>query len=123
MQTSLIKTIDLDFVHIEIYPDFLITTTKEGVVFDVKELAAIYEVFDSYFPGKNFGLIANRVNDYTVNPTCYMDCTKLDRLKGIAILSYNEASYNNAKFEKSFYKDLEAFYTLEECIAFIGSKL
>ena len=123
MQTSLLKIIDLDFVHIEIYPDYLITTTKEGVVFDTKELATIYEVFDNYFPGKDFGLIAKRVNDYTVNPTCYSECAKLERLKGMAILCFNEASYNNAKFEKAFYQDLEAFYTIEECVSFIEKKL
>jgi hypothetical protein len=123
MQISLLKTINLDFVHIEIYPDFLITSTKEGIVFDTKELEAIYNVFDNYFPGKDFGLIANRVNDYTVNPTCYLECSKYKRLKGMAILSHNEASYNNAKFEKAFYKDLEVFYTLEECVSFIRTKL
>ena len=38
MQNQLLKIIDLDFVSIEVYPNFLITTIKEGVVFDTNEL-------------------------------------------------------------------------------------
>ena len=123
MQNQLLKIIDLDFVSIEVYPTFLITTIKEGVVFDTNELEIIYQVFENQFPNKDFGLIANRVHDYTVNPTCYLESSKYKRLKAMAILCHEEASYNNAKFEKTFYKDLEAFYTLEESISYIRSKL
>ena len=45
MQNQLLKIIDLDFVSIEVYPNFLITTIKEGVVFDTNELEIIYQVF------------------------------------------------------------------------------
>ena len=69
MQNQLLKIIDLDFVSIVVYPNFLITTIKEGVVFDTNELEIIYQVFENQFPNKDFGLIANRVHDYTVNPT------------------------------------------------------
>jgi len=41
----------------------------------------------------------------------------------MAILCHEEASYNNAQFEKTFYKDLEVFYTLEEAVAYISSKI
>lgn len=123
MQNQLLKIIDLDFVSIEVYANFLITTIKEGVVFDTNELEIIYQVFENQFPNKDFGLIANRVHDYTVNPTCYLESSKYKRLKAMAILCHEEASYNNAQFEKTFYKDLEAFYTLEESISYITSKL
>ena len=43
MQNQLLKIIDLDFVSIEVYPNFLITTIKEGVVFDTNELEIIYQ--------------------------------------------------------------------------------
>jgi len=44
MQNQLLKIIDLDFVSIEVYPNFLITTIKEGVVFDTIELETIYQI-------------------------------------------------------------------------------
>lgn len=110
-------------MSIEVYPSFLITTIKEGVVFDTNELEIIYQVFENQFPNKDFGLIANRVNDYTVNPTCYLESSKYKRLKAMAILCHEETSYLNAQFEKTFYKDLEAFYTLEEAVAYISPKL
>ena len=83
MESQLLKIINLDFVSIEIYPNFLITTIKEGVVFDTNELEIIYQVFENQFPNTNFGLIANRVHDYTVNPTCYLESSKYKRLKAM----------------------------------------
>ncbi|MGJ8665844.1 MAG: hypothetical protein ACSHW7_05720 [Patiriisocius sp.] len=114
MESPLRKKINLDFVQIELYDKFLISTIKEGVVFEKQHLHTFYEIFDNYFPNRPFGYIANREFDYTVNPTCYLQPSDFPNLRGIAICCRNESSAAIAKFEKKFYqRPMEIFFDIE----------
>lgn len=116
------KKIALDFTEIEVYEDYLISTVKEGVVFDLPHLEKIHMVFDTFFPDKLFGFISNRKNDYTVNPTCFMHHSKYPRLIGEAVLCHTKSSYNISQFEKKFYsRPFEAFFSLDECKSWIDA--
>lgn len=112
------KIVQLDFVQVELYDNYLIATVKEGVVFDTKHLDAFYEIFDSYYPDTPFVYIANRKNDYSVNPTCYMKSSKYPNLVGMAMMCYTKPSMKNAEFEKKFYeKPFEVFESMEKAIS------
>ena len=118
------KIINLDFAQIVIHPNFLISTIREGLVFDKAHLKILYDMYETYYQNKKFGYISNRKNDYTVDPTCYNDTDKYPNLIGVAVWCYNEASFNTTQFEKSFNtRPFEAFYTLEECKNWIDAMI
>ena len=122
MPSPLLKTIELDFVHIELYENYLISTVKEGMVFDKNELNIFYEIFETNFPGRAFGYISDRKFDYTVNPTCYLESSKYPNLLGMAIFCHNKKSFQTAQFECSFFnRPMEAFYSKEEAINWISN--
>tara|TARA_R100001369_G_scaffold48504_1_gene74975 strand:+ start:649 stop:1038 length:390 start_codon:yes stop_codon:yes gene_type:complete len=109
--------LELDFCTLEIHENCVISTIKEGVLFDKKERKKLYEIFDKYFEEKQFVYISNRKNDYTVNPTSYLQEDDFsNQLLGMAVLCYSKSSYNTALFEKQFYKRaFNVFYTVEAC--------
>ncbi len=116
------KIVDLDFTKIEIYEDYLISTVKEGVVFDIPQLEKLHFIFDTYFSDKVFGFIVNRENDYTVNPLCYKHAEYPNSLLGEAIYCHSELTYKTAQFEKAFYKrPFEAFFSIESCKNWINT--
>jgi hypothetical protein len=116
MSTNFPKTIELDFVHLELHELYAIASIKEGVVFDRDHLKVYDKVFKEHYPERLFGYISNRKYDYTVNPTCFLQTNLSPRLVAVAMWCHTERSFNNALFERSFYKrPAEAFYTKEEC--------
>tara|TARA_B100001146_G_scaffold222761_1_gene235817 strand:+ start:28677 stop:29063 length:387 start_codon:yes stop_codon:yes gene_type:complete len=104
MTAKLLKTINLDFITLSLYPTYLVSTIKEGVLFDIPQLEILETLFDTHYPDTNFVIIADRKFDYTINPTCYMEVSKYEKLKGIAVVCYNDASEKIAHFEEKFYK-------------------
>ncbi|WP_290629179.1 hypothetical protein [Altibacter sp.] len=105
----------MDFTTIEIHQHYIVSQIKEGVDFEQKHLEAFYEVFETYFSGRPFVSIADRKNDYTINPNLLKD-SRFKNLLGIGVVCYSEASYKNALFEKTFFKGkFETFYEMEAC--------
>ena len=111
------KVITLDFAVLELYQDYIVSTINEGVSFDLPHLEEISEVFIRNYPKKPFVSIANRINDYTINPTCLLHSTIFPNLIGIGVVAYSKSALETAKFEKKFYKGtLEVFDSFEDCI-------
>lgn len=124
MNSSPPQIIDLDFTQFEIHPHYIISTVKEGVLVDAEKMNQINEVFSIYYKDKKFGYISNRINDFTVNPTCFLKASKVDNLVGMALLCYSEASVKTALFESSFYpRPSEVFFTKQSCISWIEEQL
>jgi hypothetical protein len=110
------KIVKLDFVELELHPDYLISTIKEGVVFEKEHLVIFYNLFKEYYPNQKFGYISNRKFDYSVNPTCYLESERFPNLLGMAMWCHSESSYKTTQFEKNFYdRPFSAFYSLEDC--------
>ena len=109
--------IELDFGTLEIHDHCVISTIKEGVLFDKEERKKLFKVFDAYFEEKPFVYISNRKNDYTVNPTSYLqEDDYSNQLVGMAVLCYSKSSYQTALFEKKFYsRAFNVFYNIEAC--------
>ena len=104
-------------MHLELYESYIISTIQEGVAFDAPHLAAFFEILEDNYKEKPLVSIAQRIQDYTVNPTCYMITEKKLNLLGIAVVCESKSAYETALFEKKFYKNLyEPFHTLEEAI-------
>ena len=114
--------LDIGFANFELFDDYLIATVQEGIVLQAKEMNKFHEVFKNHYSNRPFGYISNRKFDYTVDPTYYKEVENYDfNLVGIATLCYSPATYDTAKFAEKFFKwPHQAFFTLEECVAWIA---
>lgn len=111
------KVITLDFAILELYKDYVVSTINEGVSFDMPHLDEITEIFIRNYPSRPFISIANRINDYTINPTCLLHSSIITNLIGIGVVCYSQSALETAKFEQKFYKGtLEVFDSYEDCI-------
>ncbi len=115
MKIPILEIIELDFAHIEIYENHIISQIKEGITFEEEHLDQVYNLFKTYFSEKPFISIADRKFDYTIDPNLLRN-SKFENLLGIGVVCYSEASYKTALFEKEFYNGVfEIFYSLEDC--------
>jgi len=117
-------TLELEFVKIEIFDDFMVSSISEGVSFDLQHLAVFVDIFRKYFGDRPFVSIANRINDYTINPACFKQNIQIPNLLGIGVVCYTDASLQIAKFEKRFYDSIyETFRSIEEAFAWADALL
>lgn len=125
MSSPLKLSLDIDFAHFDLHENYLVATIKEGVVFDTPHLIKFHEIFDKHYYNRPFGYISNRINDYTINPTCYIETKKFSsKIVGVATLCYSEVTYINANFAERFFDwPHKAFYTMDECVEWIESLL
>ena len=70
--------IDIGFARFELYEHYLVATIQEGAIFDTPQLHKFHEIFDHHYKNRPFGYISNRLNDYTINPTCYIEAKKFN---------------------------------------------
>jgi hypothetical protein len=111
------KNIDLSFTHLEFFDAIVISTIKEDVLVDENHVEELREVCVDHFENKEFVYVANRKNDYNVNPVIYINLLKTNTLKGIAVISENIERLKTANFEKQFSPvPFELFQNKEEAI-------
>lgn len=111
------KVIELDFIHLELHPEYLISTIKEGVFFDFEHLDKIAEICSDFYGEESFVSIADRKYDYSLNPFCLMETHYIPNILGIAVVCHSESSFNAATFESKFYKNkFRVFKTMDESL-------
>lgn len=117
--------LEASFGKVFLIDNIMVITINEGVIFGVKDLKELFEIYDTFFPNEKFGYISNRINDYTIdlNPDLYN--ANHTNLAAIAAVCYTESSFKNAKFEKEFYKNrpFDAFTDIQEAIAFLKANI
>jgi len=110
------KIVLLDFAEIRLFDTYAISTIKEGIVFQRSHFEASLEVFDAHFKGKPFVSIANRINDYTVDPQIFMT-SRSPKIIAIGVVCHTDSSYEISLFEKAFYAGVfRIFRNMDECI-------
>jgi len=116
------KTIDLDFVRMDLSEHCVIATVKEGVLIELEHIAALHEVFAEYYSDRIFGYIDNRVYQYAINLSPELYNSRYPKMVGIAIVCYTENCVKNANFEKTFYNwPFGVFISLEEAQQWIAT--
>ena len=115
--TSILRTIELEFTHLEFHENFVVSWVKENVVLSKKQVFDLIDACSGNYEHKNFVYISNRIYNYNVDPTVYLNLDKVKNLAGIAIVSDKISSLNMAQFEKNFSKiPFETFQELEDAI-------
>lgn len=115
------KTIDLEFVRMELNDHCVTSTVKEGVLIELEHIAAFHEIFAEYYSDRPFGFIDNRVNQYAINLNPELYNTRYPKMVGIAIVCYTDNCIKNANFEQTFYNwPFGVFKELEEAKQWIA---
>lgn len=115
MNKALMKTIELDFTKLEFYDGFVISTINAETIFDNFHVSRLVEVCTNFYGEKDFVYVANRINDYNVNPVIYLELGNIKKLKGVAIVIKKESGLRTANFEKHFSPfPVELFNNLQE---------
>lgn len=115
-----LKVISNEFAEIEIYEDYLVSTFKEGLVFNHEHLEWFFQLTKDFYPNKQFGYISNRMHDYAINPVIYHTVSLKENILAVAIVCHNKERKEMALFEKTFYdKDFEVFSSVEDAVDWI----
>ncbi|WP_027126873.1 hypothetical protein [Gelidibacter mesophilus] len=114
-----------DFCDIHIYEDYMIVIINEGLTVLPKHNNLLKEVVEVFFYKKDFVYITHRINSYAVDPTTYIETSKIKNLKGFAVVSKDFKAKSNAEIEKLFLhnKPFEIFHDLQDAVSWTRSIL
>ena len=114
----------LDFCTIEIYDRYLITRMNEGITVTPEHNAVLVELAETYFKGVPFGYITHRINSYSVNPSVYVETSKIENLAAFAIVAGATSQISTIEIEKLFLsKPVKQFPLVEEAVAWVEDKV
>lgn len=113
-----------DFCEIHIYDYYLVVLIKEGITVSPKHNAVLINVADDFFKSTNFVYITHRINSYSVDPSTYLETSKIKNLKGFAVVSKDYKAKSNVEIEKLFLnKPFETFDDLIDAESWVKSIL
>ena len=101
------------------FDHFAVVEFNEGVHVDLSSAKdTIYDLMNYFGESRPFGLIANRVNSYSISLLDAQEIkTALPNLAAYGVVSHNHASNMNAKIEDSFCEtQMIHFNDLHECL-------
>ena len=109
------ETLSFDFCDMSIYGNYLVVVIKEGVNITPDHNKVLVEVTKNHFPDQPFVYITHRINSYSVDPKIYFETSKIENLKGFAVVSSSYKAKVNAQIEQMFFnKPFEIFTKLED---------
>ena len=98
-----------------IYEDHLVLIFNEGVHVSVEMSNTIQDLAQEYFNNKPYTYISHRKNQYSIDPSAYLEAAKIDNLMGIAVVSHEGIGLNNIPIEKRFFsKPFKHFLKLKD---------
>lgn len=119
-----VKTLEikLNFGNFQIHENYILATIFKNVLVGEKRKQEIIALSRKYFPRKNFGYIANRVNIHSSKLTNFLNLEQIQNLKGIAVICYSPLQIRAATLEKEICQvPFEIFDSLEKAKIWINS--
>jgi len=111
----MIDLLKFDFCDIEIYEDYVVVTINEGVTVMPKHNTILINIVDTYFRHREFVYITHRVNSYAVDPSIYLETSKIKNLRVFVVVSKDYKAKANAEVEMLFFnKPFKIFDDLQE---------
>lgn len=115
MMKNRLKLVELESTILEFYERVVVSRVREEVIINKKEVQDLVEVCSNFYKGRQFVYISQRINNYNVDPTIYLNLENVKNLAGIAIVSTKASSLKMANFEKNFSKvPFSVFLEMEE---------
>lgn len=122
---DMLKTLEYSFCSIEVYPDYVISYIKKDFHLTPDKNKVLEDIASDYFKNRPFVYISHRKNSYSVDPSIYMQTSKIKNLVGFAVVAEVPLSKGNAELEKLFFnhKPFEIFETIEEAKSWVNTVL
>jgi len=102
---------------------FVVIEYNEGIFVNIKSLEEVINRSKHFYGlDKKFGLIVNKINDYSTNPADAMELERqLPNLTHTALVNKNSPSAKNFDLENHFFKNINRclFHNLEDAQAWI----
>ena len=113
------------FGHLAFLDTYAVITINDSKHIDFTEINEIGPVLESEYIGKQFGLIANRVNQYSVNPLAINKLFSVNNLVAGAIVSQSSIAQSNAIIENDIVEDapIKYFHEMSSAITWINEKV
>ena len=113
----MITSYNFYFCCVEIYDDYVKAIMKEGVTVSPEHNSVLLQIVEKHFKNRPFVYITHRINSYAVDPTIYLETTKIKNLVGFSVVSSDPKQKMQTKVEKIFFgKEFEQFDTMEEAL-------
>ena len=112
-------------VNYEFHPDgYIIATVGPGMDFEVDDAIQLLDAAASRYGGP-FGLISNRVHDYTIDLGVYEIIESRDDLVAMAVVLYHGRSFPAAKLETRYLRNTTyaTFFELEQAEIWMRDQL
>ncbi|MCL5128404.1 MULTISPECIES: hypothetical protein [unclassified Algibacter] len=122
----IVKSEQMPLGDIHFFNHIAIIEFKEGVHVDIYNVSGIYkELLSFYGISRPFGIIANRVNSYSINLLDISSFKKIMKnLCAYSVVSHNLASAMNAKIESNFCSPENIhFEDINEAVNYVFSKV
>lgn len=110
----MITSIKYDFCEIKIFDNYIIVVMFEGINLTPEKNDVLLSIATKYFKNSNFGYITNRIHSYSVDPSIYLETSKIENLVSFAVVSSKQIIISNTKIEKLFFKKPFKHFTLLE---------
>ena len=118
----MIKSLKYPFCTIDIYSNYVISRINEGFHLTPDKNRILEDIANDYFKDKPFVYITHRINSYSVDPSIYLQTSKVKNLAGMAVVAEAPLSKGNAEVEKLFLKKpFEIFTDLNDAIEWVKS--
>jgi hypothetical protein len=116
------EILNFDFCDMSIYENYLVVVIKAGVDITPAHNNVLLKVTKNHFSDKPFVYITHRINSYSVDPKIYFETSKIENLKGFAVVSSNYKAKINAQIEQMFFnKPFEIFTKLEDAFTWANT--
>ena len=118
------RTLELEFTILDFYDSYVLSRPRAGELLGAQQVADLVEVCSDHYGSRDFVYLSYRVNEYTVNPTIYLNLEEVRNLAGIGVIITENSSFASAKFEKNFSKvPYEIFMKLEDALEWVEKML
>ncbi|WP_347926234.1 hypothetical protein [Pontimicrobium sp. SW4] len=118
----MLKSLKYSFCTIDVYNDYVISRINEGFHLTPDKNKILEDIANDYFIDKPFVYITHRKHSYSVDPSIYLQTSKVKNLIGFAVVAEAPLSKGNAEIEKLFLnKPFEIFSDLDDAIKWAKS--
>ena len=116
------KELIYKFGTITLYDHYSVTVINEGEHISSEQYQTLVDIAKEHYNNTPFVYITYRKYSYSVDPSIYLEVSKIKNLKGFAVIPEAYVSKGNATVERMFLdKPFEIFETLEEAIDWASS--
>lgn len=118
----MLKSLKYPFCTIDVYNDYVISRINKGIHLTPDKNRILEDIANDYFNNKQFVYITHRINSYSVDPSIYLQTSKVKNLIGFAVVAEVPLAKGNAEVEKLFLKKpFEIFSDLDDAIEWAKS--